>query len=283
MRRSLRLLVPLTLLSLSSFGTAHAQETFLLRMAPPAGQVSKYQTEVNIWMVSGILPSEIDLTTPTIRHELHTTLEVRAVVDEIRHVTLTIDSSRTESPAMPGVAGALPNLSGIVQVMKIDTRGQVLESEMIDSTIPSAVRGFLDQMDRLSGAATSLNLPENPVAVGDTWEVRDEIPIESPVGRVVTTTTRQYKLDAIEVRDGFRHALLSIDGTIAQETDDDPDTPAMMQLSMSGTVSSTIDLDLDAGRIVNMTNRVSMEGEMTMGGQSNQMMTTTVVEMNLVP
>ncbi len=283
MRPSLRFLVPLTLLSLSSFGTAHAQETFLLRMAPPAGQVSKYETEVNIWMVSVILPIEIDPTTPMMRHELHTTSEVKDVVDEIRHVTLTIDSSRADSPAMPGVAGVLPNLSGIVQVMKIDTRGQVLESEMIDSTIPRGLRGSLDQVDRLSGAATSLNLPENPVAVGDTWEVRDEVPIESPAGRVVTTTTRQYKLDAIEVRDGFRHALLSIDGTIAQETEDDPDTPAMMQLSMTGTVSSTIDLDLDAGRIVNMTNRVSMEGEMTIGGQSNQMMTTTVVEMNLVP
>lgn len=283
MRALSRYLMTISFLALLSAGVASAQETVLLRLAPPAGQLSHYKTDISVWMISGLIPTEVDPQTPTVRQEIHTTSLVTEVVGDVRHITVTIDSTSFDASGIPGAAGAMPDMSGIVQHMQVDSRGQVLESAVVDSTVPAALRGMMGQVEQITtSASTSLDLPQEPIVPGYTWEIEDESPTESPAGRIITRSTRRFSLERVEVRDGVRHAILSMEGTISQQTDQDDEIPALMQMSLTGSLNAEIDLDLDAGRIFSMTNRVSMDGELVFGGQSNQMFTSTVVEMKLV-
>ena len=279
MHRHLRSLIVAGLFASTAPGVARAQEAVLLRLAPPVGQVSRYQIAMDIWIQSPMLPL-LETEGPTMHMEMFTTQTVAGIDGDVRDIKFTIDSMQLNSPLIPEGEG-MPGLGGIEATMKMDPRGRVLETAIADSALPPELQQSFSMMQQgLTG--TNLELPEGSIRPGDTWETSQDIPIPMAPGMEMGMEVLiKYVFERLERRAGARHAVISLSGTLAQGTPPEA-APMPMEMSFSGSTDGEMVLDLDAGRIASSQVNMLMDGQFEAQGEVVPMIMNMEVKLKLL-
>jgi len=236
-------------------------QSVLLRLDPEEGLVSRYEMTMQSHMDAPMMPSSEE---PFMLMETTSTQTVTGVEGDVRLYEVVVDSSRVETPAMPALAQSIPDMTGMKHTMRMDVRGRVVGMDM-DETGPAPAREMMAQM---ASRGFGMDLPEGPVAPGDTWKGTQEFDMSGMPGQSMTMKIDMtYELQAL---DG-EVAVVSIAGPLSMSG-----TGSGMQAS--GQMAGTMRLDVAAGRIVESEMETSMD--MSVQGQSmsvSQTMTMTLV------
>lgn len=246
-------LAPVLFAVLTLPGAAAAQQT-LLRISPPAGQVSVYRIETTTSV--DMMQASMDASAI-----MQMTATVTGAEGDERTIRTVVDSFRLNAPGMP--MPALPNIVGTSTTIRLTTRGQVLETTYSNAALTQAFGGIAGP----AGASfqAGMTMPEGPVAPGYQWSDTSTVTTDGgQMGAVTVTTRSQYTFERLERRGGARIAVVAITGALTQSN-------AMM--TSQGTMRGTMEIDLDAGRWV--TNRMTLEMQMNAGGQDASMTITT--------
>lgn len=222
-------------------------QSVLLRLAPEEGQVSRYEMRMRSDMEAPMMPASEE---PFMVAEISSTQTVTAVDGDVREYEVVTDSARFDTPAMPALAANMPDLTGQTQTMRMDVRGQVVGFE-VSEDVPAQVRQAMSRM----GGGFGIELPEEPVSPGDSWQGTQEMDMSGVPGQAMA-----MKMDVT-------YTLESVDGEVAvisyagPVTMDGPDTG----MQVSGRVSGTMSLDFAVGRLVEsdmeMTMDMSIQGQ----------------------
>lgn len=229
-------------------------QSVLLRLAPQEGLVSRYVLEMENYMSAPMMSSD----QPMMVGEIYTTQTVVGVEGDVVEYRVVTDSADIRSPAMPGMAQQMPDLTGQVQMMKMDTRGRLVEIPGADTLSAEAQQ----IMTRMNGFG--LELPENEVSPGDTWtaNIQTDTPA-GPNGRVNMTMDITY-------------TLVSVSGDMATIEFEGPLTMSGSQAGMtmdgSGSMSGTMVFDVARGRLASTDTQ--MEFDMGMQGMTMTMSQT---------
>ncbi|MFQ5551288.1 MAG: DUF6263 family protein [Gemmatimonadales bacterium] len=273
-------ILTLTALFAAAVPALDAQQ-MLLRMTPAEGSVVRYKADAKVWVVSVAIPTP-DPSQPMMSMVGYITQTVDAVGGDTVHITAMVDSANIGLPAAMGAAG-MPDLSGMRMSMTLDTRGRILQSGVDPNTLPAQLRGAESMLQQNFGGV-SLNLPEGPISPGDTWTFDHNDEIANFGGTLDMETHTEYRLESIDGSGGNRVAIISASGTVSQQTQQDGDTPPMMNISLNGSMTGEFVIDLGRGIIVSATNNTNLEGELTMAqaGQSFPMQVTSEILLTLM-
>jgi len=210
-----------------------------------------------MWMdVPGAPPT--DSTHPTMIQCALMTETVDSVVGDVRVVRMVNDSVRLDMPGMPGtMPGTMQGMMrDMVVVMRRDSRGRVLSSEVRGPNVPASTMGGLSGT---MGGLMSKNpgLPEPAVRLGETWI--DSMPLDIGTEAVQSTGYARVvnRLDSLLTRGAARLAVVSATGLVHFDVEGG-------QMQMQGTASSEGDVtwDLTAGRMTRF--RTTTTGTMRM-------------------
>lgn len=226
-----------------------AQQT-LLRIAPPQGQVSHYRIETRtaISMTEGSIDANA---------VMQMTATVTAATGDERTIATVVDSFRIESPGLP--MPPMPNIVGSSTTIRMTTQGRVLETTYSNASLTQAFGGMTGPAGQSFPAG--MTLPEGPVAVGHQWDDSSTIDTDGgPMGTVHVVTRTHYTFERLDRRSGARIAVIGIAGTVSQ---------ANAMMTSEGTMTGSMEFDLDAGRWV--SNRMAIDMQMDAGGQDAAM------------
>ncbi|MDA1039348.1 MAG: hypothetical protein O3A37_03525 [Planctomycetota bacterium] len=158
-------------------------------------------------------------------------------VDEVRMTSRTSDrgeitwSSSDSSAPPPGYENVRQSLGVPLTRLVIDRAGRILERHDL-RPVPPANTGDL----------VVVPLPDDPIMVGSTWTVPDELVVEAPhAGRKAVRTRLRYQVEAIE----DRIATISVDTTVLTPVDD----PRLEARLLERIWDGTIRFDIDRGRV----------------------------------
>lgn len=159
-------------------------------------------------------------------------------VDRVTMTSRTSDrgeirwSSDDTSQAPPGYEKVRESLGVPLTRLVVDRAGRIIARHDLKSVPPTN-----------TGDLVVVPLPDEPVAVGATWTVPDELVIEAPhAGRRSVRTRLRYELRRID--DGI--ATISVDTTVLTPIDD----PRLEARLLERIWDGTIRFDVDAGRVV---------------------------------
>ncbi len=236
---------------------ACSQESVLLRLAPETGLVSRYVTEVEARFegesLPGVAPGE-----PVATGRIWVTQTVTEAAGETRAYEIVIDSAGFDTPSMPGMAETLPDLRGIRQTLRMSTRGEVLEMSVQGQDLPPGFEETMSQVGGVAGAA-SLQLPEGPIGVGESWTARHSVDVSgAPIGGLTMELEVTYRLDRVEDRGESRLAFLTAEGPMTLSSANPATEP-----QVSGFQSGSVVIDLGLGRV--HESDVEMRMEFSMG------------------
>jgi hypothetical protein len=226
--------------------TLVGQQMVLLRIAPPVGQTSTYRVETTTAVdVSGT--SRLTTGFLMIMSQVVTDAD-----GDMRTVEITMDSVAV-SGGMPVMAQAAQQMRGLRSVLRMDTRGRVIEAILPDSLvglIPGGAPGGANQ------GLAELLLPEAAVEPGDVWRDTSTTALDNDNATVNLKKDLQYRLERVELREGARYAIISITGTINTRVE----APGANGFSMvsQGSMRGELEIDLDAGRWVRNETEMSM-------------------------
>ncbi len=231
-----------------------AAQAVLLRMAPPAGQVTHYRTVNQSWVR---LPgdSSADTTRPYAEQTTWTTRTVGGLEGETRLVTTVVDSSATVMPSLGGAPPGGDLLRGMRLTQRIDTRGRILST---DVTPPPGLPATMARRIADNASRASTVLPERAIRPGETWT--DSMPMAAPdSGAEAPSAFRMtYTLQRIEHAGGARIAHIRLSGVVPADSAH-PDQPA------PGPMTGELAIDLEAGRLVRQTTEVVVPLQMPNG------------------
>lgn len=164
-----------------------------------------------------------------------TTLEQS--VDEVHMTSRTSDrgeirwSSSDTDPPPPGYETVGQSLGVPLTRMVIDRAGRVIARHDLRPIPPVS-----------TGDLVVVPLPDDPVVVGATWTVPDEVVVEAPhAGRKSVRTRLRYQIEAIE--DGL--ATIAVDTTVLTPIDDPRLEARLLERIWDGTIL----FDIDRGRV----------------------------------
>ncbi len=139
-------------------------------------------------------------------------------------------SSETADPP-PGYEGVRQSLGVPLVRLRVAADGRILERREL-RPCPAAATGDL----------VIVPLPEEPVTVGHTWTIPDEVVVEVPGGdRKAVRTRLRYRLT--DLRDGM--ATIAVDTTVLTPVDD----PRLEARLLERIWDGEIRFDVEAGRI----------------------------------
>lgn len=235
-------------------------QSVLLRLAPDEGLVSRYVLEMENYMNAPMMSSD----QPMMVGEIHTTQTVVGVEGDVVEYRVVTDSADMRSPAMPMMDQQMPDLTGQVQTMKMDTRGRLVEIPGAD-TLSAETRQIMSRMNGFG-----LELPENEVSPGDTWTATIET--DQPAGAG----------GAMNMRMDITYTLTSVSGDLATIDFEGPLTMSGSQGGMamdgSGTMSGTMVFDVARGRLASTDTQM----EFDMGMQGMTMTMSQTMNMRLI-
>lgn len=140
-------------------------------------------------------------------------------------------SAGTADPP-PGYEGVRQSLGVTLSRLVIDPTGRMLDRRELRPCPPAA-----------TGDLVVVPLPDEPVTVGATWTIPQEVVVEAPgAGRKAVKTRLRYRLDGI--RDGL--ATIRVDTTVLTPVDD----PRLEARLLERIWDGTIVFDVEAGRVV---------------------------------
>jgi hypothetical protein len=272
----------LAIVSLSaSAGSVVAQQgqAVLLRIAPPVGQASHYSMVQQVRSQSPLADTLLVTMTQTV----HMTQTVIGASGETRESKVVIDSLSMEVPGMPGMGNMLAELEGLTQRVTTTTRGEVVEIAVDESTVSGMFQQLAEGIgEGLTGL--SMELPEQPVRPGETWDTDQQSSLTMMNVPMTTRTTVTYTLEAVRRRGDAMVATVSFSGTIDQTVGDAGAPEGGPSGGIAGTVSGRSELDLTAGRMLRSSTTSAFEGSMEnpMGGAPVPISMTMTNEMTLV-
>lgn len=224
-----------------------AQEPVLLRLRPPAGQVSRYRTAMRVYApLPGQPPGD---TVPSAITCTDMTQSVDSLVGDTLFVRTITDTTRTRTRGLAAGDPGWDALRGMVTVFTMDTRGRVLDSRVVSGALPVAAGGGLSGV--MAGLRSDLpSFPAQSVRVGESWP--DSVPIKAPVAGAMLTGLMQAtsRLDGL---DSSGIALISTAGGVFFATRGGPAV-----VSARGMTRGQVAWDLARGRLV--WARAAMDG-----------------------
>lgn len=235
-------------------------QSVLLRLAPEEGLVSRYVLEMENYVNAPMMNSD----QPMMVGEIYTTQTVVGVEGDVVEYRVVTDSAEIRSPAMPQMQQSMPDMTGQVQTMKLDTRGRLVEIPGAD-TLPAETQQIMSRMNGFG-----LELPENEVSPGDTWTA--SIETDTPAG-----PGAEMKM-AMDIT----YTLVAVSGDIATIEFQGPLTMSGSQGGMmmegSGTMSGTMEFDVERGRLASTDTQM----EFDMGMQGMTMTMSQTMNMRLI-
>lgn len=239
-------------------------QSVLLRLNPESGLVTRYVTGMETLMDSPMMSSD----EPFMIGQIWTTQTVLSVEGDIVEYEMVTDSANLESPAMPMIQSQMPDMSGQVQTIKMDTRGHLVEMDLTD--VPEEAHQVVNQMGGMG-----LQLPENEVSPGDSWDanIDYDMPGMPGGGEMAMSMQMTYTLTDVSSSGGSRMATISFEGPIVMSGGQ-----GGVGMQASGTTSGTIVFDVTRGRMT--ANQMTMVIDMDAGGMAMSM--TQSVDMRLV-
>jgi hypothetical protein len=219
----------------------------------------------------------------TMRQIMHSTQTVVDADGDTRILSIVVDSVEIDAPALFSMMGqGAEMIEGLTQRLTITTRGEILDTETEASTAPAEVQQAMGTMqDIMSGL--SLELPVDPVRWGATWTVPVEKSVPLGVVQMNQAMEFTYRFERLEIRNGERHAVLSFAGPMSQEMSADSAVPMQMEMQIEGDVAGTMNLNIDAGRVEEMTMTMGLGGLMIAMGREMTMAMTMTMEQSRVP
>ncbi len=231
-----------------------AAQPVLLRLTPPAGQVTHYRTVNESWVRLPDAPAG-DTTRPYARQTTWTTRTVTSLEGQTRVVTTLVDSSASVMPAMGGMTPAGDMLRGMRLVQRIDPRGRILSTDVTPP--PGLDTAMARRIGENAGNASTV-MPERAIRPGETWT---DSMVMAPTGGVARPGggfRMRYTLERVEHRGGARVAVISLQGVLQGDSAETAGAPA-------GTMTGELALDLDAGRLVRSTTELQVKLQMPSG------------------
>lgn len=156
-----------------------------------------------------------------------------------------------ELQAAPFVA-----LAGVTFSGKFTARGELSDLEVIDAPPPPPLLGAggVDRVNQIRSlifqtflGQITCTLPEQPIAVGETWTKEQEMP--GPMGPAKITTT--YQLDAVQPEAGREMALITAKFDPSNVLP--PIPPGAKRKTIADEAAQTISFDVQAGRLHDST------------------------------
>jgi len=234
-------------------------QSVLLRLAPEEGLVSRYVLEMENYMNAPMVSSD----EPMMVAEVYTTQTVAGVEGDVVEYEVVTDSADFRSPAMPMMQQNMPDITGQVQTMKMDTRGRLVEIPGAD-TLPAEAQQVLNRMNGFG-----LELPENEVSPGDTWNAHIET--ETPAGGGEMNMSMDITYRLVGVTSGM--ATIDFEGPLTMSG-----IQGGMSMEGSGTMSGTMVLDVERGRLASTDTQM----EFDMGMQGMTMTMSQTMNMRLI-
>jgi hypothetical protein len=239
----------------------------LLRMAPEVGQVSVYRSELKMFMDAAALGMSADQPLMTTRTFM--TQRVTRRIGEDREIMFVIDSMSMDSPMIPGLDAATEQMMGVTQRMVMSPLGEIKSFE-VEGEVPDDVRQGMESAQQ-SMAGFSLNLPEEPVGVGDTWSASHTMEMAMGPGQTMTMSiTGDYLIEEVTVRNGSQLVTLALTGII------DGDGGPMVG-RIEGEITGGFVFDATLGRVADQSADMTMN--MNAGGQAISMRMAMVMRL----
>ncbi|MFI5206948.1 MAG: hypothetical protein ACHQX4_02930 [Gemmatimonadales bacterium] len=234
----------------------------LLRLTPPAGQVSHYRTGMRIFMPMPGDPAA-DSSRPFMIQCIETTQTVDSSFGDGAIVRSVTDSARLEMPGSPGTMPTMMQdiLRGMTVTQRMDSRGRVRFSSVSGPNVPPSVTG--DMTGAMSGLSSRLPaLPEQPIRVGETWADSQPVVLATPGSRGTGWVRIDNRLDSLTLVAGVRTAAVWASGAARYDV-----TTPQLSMTVTGTSAGQVLWDLDHGRLERMTSLASGEVRMHELGQ----------------
>jgi hypothetical protein len=191
-----------------------------------AGVTESVETSTDSTKVWRVVEQDADRA--TLEHSVE---DVRMISRSSRHGSVRWDS-RGEEPPPPGYESVPQSLGVPLSRFTVDATGHLLKR-----------RDLRPMPASNSGDLVVVPLPREPVAIGDTWEVPDELVVELPGGpRKAVRTRLRYRLE--EVADGI--ASIAVDTTVLTPIDDPRIESRLLERIWDGRIL----FDLDRGRVI---------------------------------
>jgi hypothetical protein len=253
-------------------GPQEKQPQHLLRLSFQAGRSQFYRDTTETTMKGKVVPSSIgmDMTMTmemTREERVVSVKEGKAQVEQVIHRIvirttgpLQIDYDSDDPHSDPGALGSTVEIVGKASSCTFDERGRGS-----DFVLPESVGAGLpfggDARSWMSGMGNLAELPEAPVAIGDTWETSAPTPVPGLGEGKTKVVTRLLEVD---------------EGRATLEQDMRMDTeslkmPGGFKMECEATRGVTV-IDLATGRTLESTSEMVMK--MT-GGVSGVGVTTT--------
>ena len=237
-------------------------QSVLLRMDPDEGLVSQYVMGMEMHMNSPMLASDEPFMIGTV----HSTQTVVGKDGDVVEYSMTTDSTDIRTPAMPMIQDQIPDQTGETVTMKMDTRGRFVA---LGDDMPAEAQQMATQLGGMR-----LELPEQPVSTGDTWNavMQSELPgVPGATGAIEMALS--YTLLEVSSAGGAQFATIQFEGPISMSGQN-----AGVGMDAGGTMSGTLVLDVTNGRL--SSSDVTMSLDMNAAGMQmsmNQKMTMTLI------
>lgn len=237
-------------------------QSVVLRMDPEEGQVSKYVMGMEMHMNSPLIASDEPFMIGTV----YSTQEVIGKQGEVVEYSMTTDSADIRTPAMPMIQEQMPDQTGETTTMKMDTRGRFVS---LGADMPAEAQQLASQLGGMR-----LELPEQAVSVGDTWDAVMETELPGvPGGSGAIEMALSYTLREISSAGGAQFATIGFEGPISMSGQS-----SGVGMDAGGTMSGTLVLDVTNGRLASSDVRLAMDlNAAGMQMSMNQTMTMTLI------
>lgn len=221
-----------------------------------AGQKTQIVMRTSMWMEGKV--ASVDKGTATISNR-YARIKVKS---DAPGMDVDYDSDVAGSSA--GQLGALAELVGKTTTMQADARGKLMTIEMPKDLGP--------QFEQLAGSLKTgmeqsfVFWPEGPIAVGETWQTKLDVPMQQMGTMTATVTNKLLAVDGDVVRlamtMAFDTSKLELPGTMTMKVKDASGTMTVSLKSpqpLESTSTMTMEMGMDDTVIMAMTMKQTMK------------------------
>jgi len=208
-------------------------QSVLLRLNPEAGLVSRYVTGMETLMDNPMMPTD----QPAMVGQVWSTQTVTSVEGDVVELEMVTDSADLSMPATPMMESQLPDMTGMVQIVKMDSRGRIIEADLGEDPDAQQVSGQM--------AGMGLQFPEGEVGPGESWSADIDYDLPGMPGSSMAMSMQlTYTLTEVSSAAGSQFATITFEGPVVMSGDS-----GGMGMQASGTTSGTMVFDVTKGRL----------------------------------
>lgn len=250
---------------------AKSAQKHMVRFSFKQGTVRHSVLEMNMLMTINMGAEDIETKvqtkmwqTTTVKAAKGNTADIEQLLTRIKCTSQSLlmkvnyDSDDDETDA--GQMAGLEELVGETTAMKLTDQGKVSDIKVPDAAQEMQASG-IDLNELIKSIVTQL--PDHPIAIGETWQVKQEIPI-GDLGKA--DGVMQYKLLAIDKKTITLQQKLVLDTSKLQ-------MPGVKGFTMMTEGTSRLDLMTGTPIEMDMTSKTEMHGAMTMNMVMRQRIT----------